>query len=214
MRLTRATDPTRWEPLLYTHVSEAACLYADRFWAAADKASTKNCQTGTSPIYQSRSVKQVKYRWTTVKKRFGKKLKPVRAKKRIVVNRIVRVKIADEPVYSVCSDWHETLFALQTFPHETMHLMGITSESIAECYGMQLLARTAIQFGATPDFARELAADYAAAWYVPTRGTYSRRLCRRRDARSQSVQQLVARRVLVLLAGRACAFAGTRSPDA
>ena len=101
---------------MYTHVSEAACLYADRFWAAADKASTKNCQTGTSPIYQSRSVKQVKYRWTTVKKRFGKKLKPVRAKKRIVVNRIVRVKIADEPVYSVCSDWHERCSRFRPFP--------------------------------------------------------------------------------------------------
>ena len=55
--------------------------------------------------------------------------------------------------------------------------MGITSESITECYGMQLLAHTAIQFGATPEFARELAADYAAAWYVPTRGTYWRADC-------------------------------------
>ena len=45
--------------------------------------------------------------------------------------------------------------------------MGITSESLAECYGMQLLAHTAMQFGATPEFAREFAADYAATWYVP-----------------------------------------------
>lgn len=167
----------RWEPLPYTHVSEAACLYADRFWAAADKASTKNCQTGTTPVHQNRTIKQVKYLWKTVKKRAGKKIKTVRVKKRIVANRIVRVKIADEPVYSICSEWHETLFALQTFPHESMHLRGITSESIAECYGMQLLAHTAIQFGATPEFARELAADYAAAWYVPTRGTYWRADC-------------------------------------
>ena len=175
---TRFNSQTvRWEPEPYTHVSEAACLYADRFWAAADKTSTKRCQTGSTAVYENRTVKRVKYQWKSVKKHVGKKIKTVRVKKRIVVTRIVRVKIADEPVYSVCSGWRQTLFALQTFPHEAMHLMGITSESLAECYGMQLLAHTAIQFGATPEFARELAKDYAATWYVPARGAYWRADC-------------------------------------
>ena len=41
----------RWEPLLYTHVSEAACLYADDS-GSCGKTSTKNCQTGTTPVYE------------------------------------------------------------------------------------------------------------------------------------------------------------------
>jgi hypothetical protein len=171
------TQTRRWEPLPYTHVSEAACLYADRFWAASDKTSTKNCQISSTPVYENRTVTRVKYQWKTVKKRVGKKVKTVRIKQRTVATSTVQVKVGDEPVYSVCRDWSETLFALQTFPHESMHLRGITSESLAECYGMQLLAHTAIQFGATPEFAREIAKDYAATWYVPARGIYWRADC-------------------------------------
>lgn len=167
----------QWEPLNYTHVSEAACLYADRFWGAADKQTTKNCQTGSTPVYEERVVTKVKYVWKTVKKRVKGKMKKVRVRKKTTVRTTVTVKVGDQPIYSVCSDWNKTLFALNTFSHETMHLGGIRSESLAECYSLQLLARVAIHFGATPEFAREIAADYLAAWYTPARGAYWRADC-------------------------------------
>lgn len=167
----------QWEPLPYTHVSEAACLYADRFWAAADKSTTKNCRTGSAPLYEDRTVSHVTYQWQKVKKRVGGKLKSVRVKKRVVVTTTASVKVGEEPTYSTCGDWHRTLFALQTISHEAMHLAGITSESLAECYGMQLLAQVARELGATPEFSRELAKDYLDAWYVPGRGEYWRADC-------------------------------------
>ena len=162
----------RWEPDPYTHVSEAGCLYVDRFWAAPDKNLTKNCQTGSSPVYEDRVVSKVSYQWRTVKKRVEGKIKKVRVRKRVVVDTIVSVKVGEEPVYSICTDWSDTLFALNTLAHETMHLRGVTSESVAECWGMQLMAQVAIHFGATREFAREIASDYLTAWYTPNRGAY------------------------------------------
>ena len=167
----------RWEPHPYTHISEAGCLYADRFWAAADKTLVKNCQTGTEPIYEDRTVTKVKYVWKTVKKKVKGKVKKVRVKKRVLVKTVVTVKVTEEPIYSVCDDWSETLFALETFSHETMHLLGVTSESQAECWGMQLIAHVAIHFGATNEFAREIATDFHATWYSPSRGEYWRADC-------------------------------------
>lgn len=167
----------QWEPLPYTHVSEAACLYADRFWAAADKSTTKNCQTGTASIYEDRTVSRVTYQWKKVKKRVGGKLKSVRVKKKVVVPTTASVKVGEEPTYSICSDWRSTLPALETFSHEAMHLAGITSESLAECYGMQMIAHVARELGATPEFSRELAKDFLDTWYVPGRGEYWRADC-------------------------------------
>ncbi len=175
MRFNVATF--RWEPFNYTHVSEAACLYADRFWGAADKELTKNCQTGTKPIFEDRVVTRVKYVWKTVKKRVNGKSKKVRVRKKVSVRTTVTVKIGDEPVYATCSDWNQTLFALNTFSHETMHLRGIQSESLAECYSIQHIAHVAIHFGATPEFAREIAADFLATWYTPSRAEYWRADC-------------------------------------
>ena len=167
----------RWEAHPYTHVSEAGCLYADRFWAAPDKTLTKNCQTGSTPLYEDRVITKVKYQWKTVKKRVKGTVKKVRVRNRVVVDTVVSVKVGEEPIHSICTDWPDTLFALNTFSHETMHLRGVTSESVAECWGMQLMAQVAIHFGATPEFAREIASDFLTTWYNPSRGEYWRADC-------------------------------------
>lgn len=162
----------RWEPLPYTHVSEAGCLYADRFWAAPDKERTKRCQIGSTPVYAERTTLRTKVVSRTVKKRVRGKLRTVRVRQRVKVPVTVTVRVGSEPVYDVCPDWRRTLFALQTIAHEAMHLRGIDSESLAECHGMQYLGHLAVHLGATPAFARELARDFHATFYRPERGEY------------------------------------------
>src|SRR5262245_18799452 len=46
--------------------------------------------------------------------------------------------------------------AVGSLAHEAMHVAGIHDEGIAECYGMQLTAVTAMKLGAEPDYAAEL----------------------------------------------------------
>jgi len=167
----------RWEPLPYTHASEAACLYADRFWAAPDKTLVKNCRTGANPIFEDREIKKNRTVWRNVTKRVAGKIKTVRVRRKETYTQVIRVKVGEEPVFTVCPDWHKTLFALQVFAHEPMHLFGISDESVAECYAMQLLPQVAHHFGATWEFAREIATDFAARWYTAARGEYWRADC-------------------------------------
>lgn len=166
-----------WEALPYTHISEAGCLYSDRFWAAPDKTLVKNCQTGSTPIFEDREVTTTRTVWRTVTKRVNGKNKRVRVRQNVSSTEIVRVKVGEKPVFSLCQDWDETLFALQTFSHEPMHLFGIRDESLAECYGLQLLPLVAHHFGASWEFAREIATDFLARWYTPARGQYWRVDC-------------------------------------
>lgn len=147
----------RFVPLDYTHLSNQACWYLDEFRGAADKrAATKRCRTGADVIYESSTV---------VRK------KRVRVRGRWVVRRVrATVRRAVEiPAYGPCPDYPQTLFALQTLAHETVHLHGILDERLAECYGMQLLDEAARSLGADDALAAELAADYWSAMYLRQR---------------------------------------------
>jgi hypothetical protein len=46
--------------------------------------------------------------------------------------------------------------AVGALAHEAMHVAGIHDEGVAECYGMQLTAVTAMRLGTEPDYADEL----------------------------------------------------------
>lgn len=52
--------------------------------------------------------------------------------------------------------------AVLTLGHEAMHLRGIASESVAQCYGIQEMPTVAVRLGSTPEIAAAIAA-YALA---------------------------------------------------
>lgn len=152
------------KPYPYTHLSEQACLYLDGLYFAESKRSQKQCQAGTRPIFETQMRTRVVWRTTSVKKRArvgGKWVtRSVRARKRVEESYNVRVKVAEEPIFSVCSDWTRKLFAYQTIAHETLHLSGIEDEAVAECLGMQRIGWWMLELGAEPEFAKEVATDY------------------------------------------------------
>ena len=57
------------------------------------------------------------------------------------------------------------VIAVHVLAHESEHLAGITSESVAECYSVQTTERAAELLGATPSQARKLALRYAIEVY-------------------------------------------------
>ena len=75
---------------------------------------------------------------------------------------------AAEPIYATCADWKDVLFGAQVAPHETMHLLGIHDEGVAECFGMQNLAYWVWKLSGDTDFAEEASQDYW-AWYQANR---------------------------------------------
>jgi hypothetical protein len=70
---------------------------------------------------------------------------------------------------SLCHDYMNRVYALQTISHESQHLLGIRDEATAECVGMQRLAWVALGFGATLEQARQMAGDYYRDFYMVRR---------------------------------------------
>ena len=65
------------------------------------------------------------------------------------------------------SDYDNYVWALWTLAHESIHLSNVRDEAKTDCYGMQEVAWTASQLGASPDDARAIA-DYLWTTIYPT----------------------------------------------
>ena len=77
-------------------------------------------------------------------------------------------------------DKHVSLHAalgVHTLAHEAMHLRGWTSESVAECYGLQYTADMAVSLGATREQARRLAEFYWRVVYPDMPSEYTTPEC-------------------------------------
>ncbi len=168
-----------------TFLSPQACKGIER--VIAGKIGSKQCQTGETPVYGT-VVKQQPY-WTNVRRKVSewKRVTVVKngvrtqVRKRVTRWKTVRVKrtrevfvqeqTGSEPVYATCTDWQRVLFGAQTAPHETMHLLGVHDESLAECYGMQDLAYWVYKLSGDAAFAKEAALDYWADYQATRPGT-------------------------------------------
>jgi hypothetical protein len=56
--------------------------------------------------------------------------------------------------------WIDPAFALQTLAHESQHAAGHANEAVAECRGMQLVAREAQLLGVPRSFGEDFAVEY------------------------------------------------------
>jgi hypothetical protein len=60
-------------------------------------------------------------------------------------------KVAAPMPHSFWTGYGNYAQAIETLAHESMHLSGVFSESVAQCSGMQWIQSTAVQLGDTPD---------------------------------------------------------------
>lgn len=72
----------------------------------------------------------------------------------------------------------DQVVAVHVLAHESEHLAGVTSESLAECRSLQATERTARLLGATPAQARDLAVRYATEVYPRLPEAYQSPDCR------------------------------------
>jgi hypothetical protein len=159
-------------------LSPQSCLGVER--VIAGKVGSKACHTGDEPRYEWRDVKQ-KY-WATVRKQVPRlkrvtitrngtrrvttrkvmEWRTVRVQRTRIVSR--QAQVGTTPLYGTCSDWAAVLFGAQTAAHETIHLVGVGDEAVAECYGMQILGLWVWLLSGDQAFGAESAADYW-TWY-------------------------------------------------
>jgi hypothetical protein len=137
-------------------LSQPACWYLDEYWRAPAAEKGKLCTV------QSRQRFRLKTAKVKVTKRV--KVKGTWLTRVFYVTRTTRVPV-QAPKSSVCHDYMNRVFALQTISHESQHLAGIRDEATAECNGMQQLAWFAQRFGATLQQARQMAGDYFRDFY-------------------------------------------------
>lgn len=147
-----------WRPGQVAWLSPLACFHLERLLTVADKSSvTTGCIVGVTTEYETQAYR------VKVKRR-------VRVAGKWVIRRVWVTRYRDVPVnvpmYAECNDYIDKLFALQTLTHETMHLLGVFEEHIAECYGMQFLAFAATRMGVDLTLARQFASDYYNRYYL------------------------------------------------
>jgi hypothetical protein len=67
--------------------------------------------------------------------------------------------------------WVDPTLALQTLAHESQHVAGYANEAVAECRGLQLVAREGVLLGVPRGFAQDFAIEYwlDAYQYLPRR---------------------------------------------
>ena len=173
------------QPLIstvHTYLSPQACKGLERVMAG--RFGSKECQTGETPVYED--VLETKSYMANVRRRVTewKRVTVVKngvrtqVRKRVTRWKTVKVKRTrdvtvsvyrgTEPIYATCADWKDVLFGGQVAPHETMHLLGIHDEGVAECFGMQNLAYWVWKLSGDTDFAQEASQDYW-AWYQANR---------------------------------------------
>lgn len=89
------------------------------------------------------------------------------------------MRLAHEAVPAQKDPWRETLaWSAGMLAHESQHTVGITNERVAECYGMQLIRRTAVALGRSSAEGQYLARLYWKRWYPRDNSLYGSRQCR------------------------------------
>lgn len=134
------------QPMDFMELSPGTCAELDGFLAAPP---AEECRTGSR-------TESLRTGWQNVKVRGARGTQVVR---RPVVSTIER------PVYGPCPQRPETVYALWTLAHESIHLSGEADEPTADCRGLQWLQATATKLGAGPRAAKAMAV-YAADWYA------------------------------------------------
>jgi hypothetical protein len=81
-------------------------------------------------------------------------------------------------VLGECDDWGAILIAVHVVGHESVHLVGIVDEAVADCLAMQVDALVAMRLGADAKFARTLARDYWTQYYRAQAPAYRSAGCR------------------------------------
>ncbi len=141
-------------------LSQPACFYLDEYRRVPLAEKEKVCQAKgtfqlkTAMVKVTRRIK-VNGKWRT---------------RVSYATRTTKVPVGT-PSSSVCHDYLNRVFALQTISHESQHLLGIRDEATAECNGMQKLAWFAERFGARPEQAGQMAGDYYGTFYLQRTGT-------------------------------------------
>jgi hypothetical protein len=153
--------------------SPRACRYGRAFWVKPSERGARICRIGAITRWRRRSVERL--RWRRVRARVNGKLvwRSVRQNVRVQV----RVPV-NSPLYGECDDWESKLTAVHVLAHESMHLYGIRGEAVAECFGVQLDAYVASEFGAAPGFARAIAREYWRSYYSRLTDAYRSPDCR------------------------------------
>ncbi len=171
----------------HTFLSPQACKGIERVMVG--RIGSKQCQIGEILVYEDMieptsyrtSVRRKVSEWkrvTVVKNGVRKRVpKRVTRWKTVKVERtrdvVVRVKSGSEAIHVTCADWKDLLFGAQTASHETMHLLGIGDEAVAECFGMQHLAFWVYKLTGDGDFAKVASQDYWADYQATRPGTPS-----------------------------------------
>jgi hypothetical protein len=73
---------------------------------------------------------------------------------------------------------YDPAFGLIVLAHESEHASGIRSEAVAECYGMQRMAETAVLLGVSRQFGQDYAIQYWSVAYQSHHDRYFTRRCR------------------------------------
>ena len=157
-----------WSPAAYTQLAPATCWYASEWTYAKDQRAQKWCATGTRTEYRTETHTQYRTKTRTVWKRKKVKGRWTRVRTRVKVRVPVKVQTRvpyEVPVEEICNDYALKLLAWETFTHETVHMVGVLDEAVAECYGMQLMAYFMFRMGTPSPLAVEAATDYASVLY-------------------------------------------------
>lgn len=124
-------------------LAPATCSAASEFLQAPAREGQKLCRTAT------RSETRLQ-KYTTSVRRKGRRV-------RVTKTRSVVVEV---PVYDLCATYGQRIDSLMTVAHESMHVLGIGDEAVAECFALQTLTPVAAHFGAKTSFAYEIGRDY------------------------------------------------------
>lgn len=153
-------DPTRvagfaWIGGSVAELSPPTCLDLDSFWN--EGAAEKRC-LGTFNVFAPAPVdvrRKVRVRLPDGRSRVSvvKILRDGLEERRAREHRLVR-----------CAEFPQRTHAVNTLAHEAFHLVGVRDEAIADCYAMQTIERVAVELGADPAFAVEMAA-WMWSWY-------------------------------------------------
>jgi hypothetical protein len=88
-------------------------------------------------------------------------------------------RLADERAPVSDSEWRDAqAWAVAALAHEAYHVVGVTDEAVAECYGMQSIARTVRLLGRSDAEGRELTRRYLKRWRPGLPPSYRSNECR------------------------------------
>ena len=172
------------------HLHESVCMGLKVFGEATAKPTRcATMQNVSKTVYDTVQVKKKVFYWTWVKTKNGKKR--VRKSKYVTVTKQVPRTVTEQvpgpsvPCYGsgqTLPEWYRAFaVSLHVLAHESVHVFDFyvgarvqtkaSSESRAECFGMQFIYPVAMAFGADPDDGRALAKWYYENEYPRWEGT-------------------------------------------